>query len=138
MNERFEALANKNVLIVDDSIQITSLLFDIFSSCDALVTSANNGRSAMVLVQINDFDLILLDIVMPDPNGWDVLRFIQSLSPHMLEKTILITGHQYNEQTIRYLNNTSAMVIYKPFDVDILRAAACDILLAGERSVSVA
>ena len=138
MNERFEILASKNILIVDDSIQITSLLFDIFSSCDALVTSVNNGRSAMVLVQISDFDLIFLDIVMPEPNGWDVLRFIQSLRPHLLEKTILITGHQYNEQTIRYLNNTSAMVIYKPFDVDILRSAACDILLTNERSMSVA
>ncbi len=123
-------LAGRRILIVDDSRQITSLLRDVFASCEARTTGVNNGQTAMVQLQLGAFDLVLLDLVMPAPDGWDVLRFMRSVQPGLLERTILLTGDRYHCGPVRHIGETDIPVVYKPFDVYELRSIACEVLAA--------
>ncbi|MCP3699663.1 MAG: response regulator [Aliivibrio sp.] len=61
------------ILLVDDDIELTSLLKDILSLEGYQVTEANNGIEGLEAIT-NDLDLILLDIMMPKMNGMDMLR----------------------------------------------------------------
>jgi DNA-binding response OmpR family regulator len=128
MAEQYESLTGKRVLIVDDEVQITSLVADVLTACGAKVTAANNGRDAMMLIQIADFDLVLLDLVMPDPDGWDVLRFMRHVRPALLRHTILLTGDRYHKDTLRLIDDAEVTVVYKPFELHELRASACKVL----------
>lgn len=62
-----------NILLVDDDIELTSLLKDILSLEGYHVTEANNGIEGLAAAT-HDLDLILLDIMMPKMNGMDMLR----------------------------------------------------------------
>ncbi len=132
MKDEFRSLAGKRVLIVDDSPHITMLLRDVFGSCGATVAVANSGRDAMVQLQVDSFDLMLLDLVMPEPDGWEVLRFARQIKPDLLERTVLLTGDRYNRHTVRDICDAELPAVFKPFALDDLRAAACDTLFRAE------
>jgi DNA-binding NtrC family response regulator len=137
MTDQFRPLAGKRVLIVDDSPQITALVADVFRHCGAAASTANSGPDAMAQLQIATFDLVVLDLVMPEPDGWDVLRFMKAVRPALLGRTILLTGDRYHRQTRQSIDEAELRVVFKPFAVDDLRAAACDALFAAESSLAV-
>ena len=137
MTDQFTPLAGKRILVVDDSPQITALLRDVFDLCGAAVRVANSGQDAMFQLRTAPFDLIVLDLVMPEPDGWDVLRFMRAAKPGLLRRTLLLTGDRYHRQTQRGIDDAELPVVFKPFAVDDLRAAACDALFAAESRLAV-
>ena len=112
---------------------MTALLRDVLASWRTSVAFANSGRDAMIQIQLDTFDLVLLDVVIPDVDGWEVLRFMASAKPELLSRTILLTGDRYGRGTAERIRRCGLPVVYKPFDVDKLRAVARDILV-GPRS----
>ena len=124
----YEILAGQRILIVDDSPQITALLSDVFTTCGADVLTANTGREAIRLIRDESLNLILLDVIMPDIDGWEIYHFIQRVRPELIDRTIFLTGARWHEEVLRRLNHVELPVIYKPFDIDSVRAKACDVL----------
>ncbi len=73
--------SNKRILVADDDNEIRDLLvFDIQSS-GYIVDSAQNGEIALKKALENNYDLILLDVMMPKMNGYDVCRNIRMVKP---------------------------------------------------------
>ena len=134
MTDMLEPLAGRRVLVVDDSIEITALIRDVFAERNAVVTIANSGSQAMLLIQFFNFDLVLLDIVMPAPDGWDLLEFMRTRMPDLLARTILLTGDRYSRETLRRLGETRMAVVYKPFDLEELWAVARNRLTRADRT----
>ena len=128
MPSEFSALAGRRILAIDDFVGITSLLKDLFEAHGASVVSANTGASAMLLAQMGVFDLVILDLVMPRPNGWDVLELLRRQRPELLARTIVLTGNHFNEDTVRRIAAQNLPAIYKPFDLDDLRRTSCEVL----------
>ena len=64
--------APKKILVVDDDKAVITLLESLLSSQGYKVSAANDGLDAMVQVRNNVPDLIILDIMMPELNGYDV------------------------------------------------------------------
>ncbi len=72
---------NKRLLVVDDDEQIRELLtFDIAQS-GYIVDSASDGEAGLKKVLENNYDLILLDVMMPKMNGYDVCKNIRLVKP---------------------------------------------------------
>ena len=128
MSDAFRILRDRRILIVDDSVQITSLLDEVFTQCGSTVMTANSGQAAMVKLQSEEFDLVILDLVMPAPNGWDIVGFMRQARPEMLSRTILLTGDRYHKKTVHDIDETEIYVVFKPFNLRMLRAAACKII----------
>lgn len=112
-------METKNILIIDDDQQILKLLqmFIEANACAAVTeTSAEKG---LAMIRKNEFDLVLLDIMLPDGNGLDVLKNIQKISPKL--PVIMITGGNDIEVAEKCLETGAADYITKPFDFEYLR-----------------
>ena len=68
------------ILVVDDDHYISDLIRQILEPEGFVVTVANGGRSALEMVAASEPDLVLLDINMPDMNGYEVLKRIREKS----------------------------------------------------------
>jgi len=132
MQNKFHALTGRKILIVDHSTLITSLLSDVFGACGAFVSKANSGQEAMFLIRLENFELVLLDPVMPPPNGWDLLQFMRRIKPELPAKTILLTCDRYGKDASRAIAQAKMPVVYKPFNIDKLRSLACDVLCSTD------
>ena len=128
MSDAFKTLRDRRILVVDDSVQITSLLDEIFTECGSTVVTANSGRRALGKLQSEEFDLVILDLVMPAPNGLDVVRIMRQTRPELLSRTILLTGDRYHHQLVHDIGETEIHVVYKPFNLRSLRATACELI----------
>ena len=67
----------KRILVVDDDENILSLERTILEQKGFLVTTAGGGEEALKLLREQDFDLVLLDVMMPDKDGFEVCRQIK-------------------------------------------------------------
>jgi len=67
-------VSDMKILVVDDDVSLTGLLDGLLSGQGHTVLVANDGLEAMVQVRKNVPDLIILDIMMPEINGYDVCR----------------------------------------------------------------
>ncbi len=132
MNTQLSALRGKSVLIVDDSPEMTALLDDVLTASGARVVVAQDGRSAMRLIMDRHFDLVVLDVVMPQPDGLAVLRFMQEQCPCLVRQTILLTGAAHHS-AVRRLEDLDVCLLLKPFDLRHLRGAACERALGPTR-----
>ncbi len=85
------ARVNK-ILVVDDDPVIIKLLQNILSAEDFEVIAASDGLDAMAQVKEHKPDLIVLDIMMPKINGYDVCRNLKFDSPYKDIPIILLTA----------------------------------------------
>ncbi len=101
------------VLIVDDEQWVQEVFRDFCELTRAFdVELAESGRDAIDKVRNNRYDLVTLDLIMPEMSGLDVLSAIKKFSPQM--PVIVITGNA----TDRLVNEAGVMgacrVMYKP------------------------
>jgi two-component system, sensor histidine kinase len=81
------------VLVVDDHPDTAEVLSTLFHMLGHETRSARRGREALELAQANDFDVILLDIGLPDLSGYDVVRELRA-DPRNPDRYITaVTGH---------------------------------------------
>lgn len=114
-------LKNVNILLVEDEQPVSSLIREVLARLGAEVHVADSGQAGLDRLASLPFDLVLLDVVLPDINGLDVLLQIQATMPHLSHRTILMTGAQYHIDSIRQLRNLTVPTLYKPFTLRQLR-----------------
>ena len=120
--------AAAEVLIIEDDEQIQKLLIAILARGGVSSQVAGDGQAAVALLDSTKFDAVVLDLMLPRMNGFDVLRHLSVADPAMLERTIVITGA--SERLYRnspQIRHTRAL-LRKPFDIAKLQqevAAAC-------------
>ena len=116
------------LLAVDDNRNNTELLKKRLRKQGHEVITANNGREAMVsLIDNNDTDLILLDIVMPEMNGYEFLKFIKNDKRFHELPVIMISSMDDTDSIYRCIEAGADDYITKPFEKSILdaRIASC-------------
>ncbi len=102
-----------NVLIVDDEPGICKYLKQLLSRKHYKVSTAVSGREAIKNIDQTDFDLVFLDLSLPDMEGYQVLDHINEQSPETL--VIIITGYASVESAIKVLRKGAYDYIEKPF-----------------------
>lgn len=68
------------VLIVDDEIDTGQLIAHTLKTAGYQVAIVDNGRKALRMIRDLSFDIVLLDVMMPDLDGFDVMQQIQAMS----------------------------------------------------------
>ena len=107
----------QNILIVEDDMDIQELLREFLKEADYGVTAASDGIEAMDLFAKNEYDLILLDIMLPKIDGFGVCELIRKQSQVPI---IMLTALGGEEEQIRGLDLQVDDYITKPFSVPIL------------------
>jgi CheY-like chemotaxis protein len=106
------------LLIVDDDDAIRKLLTVIFERRgDFAVECVADGAAAVELLRRQHFDIILLDLMLPLKNGFEVIREMKSFSPPILLRTIVVTAA--SQATLRDFEDAKLLrgLVRKPFDL---------------------
>jgi YesN/AraC family two-component response regulator len=80
----------KKILIVEDDQMLRETLVEVLSNDNYELYEAENGEQGLDLVQIENFDLVITDILMPHKDGLEVIMHLKKLSPQT--KIIAISG----------------------------------------------
>ena len=110
------------LLVVDDDAAITTLLVALFSRQGFLIETAANGEEAIEKLRSAEYSAILLDLMLPRMNGFEVIRDIKSFAPALLERTIVVTAA--SDATLHHFDRSEVFaLIRKPFELDELVGA---------------
>jgi putative two-component system response regulator len=110
------------ILVVDDEPSNIDLLTRVMVREGYDVVSAANGELALVAVARERPDIVLMDVNMPEVNGFDVCRQLKRDAATRLLPVILITGLSASEDRIRGIDAGADDFLSKPFSIDELRA----------------
>jgi len=105
----------KKVLIVEDHQKLMRFIVLGLKSNNFIVDTATSGQEALDKIISNEFDIIVLDIRLPDIDGFDVLRQLRKTS--LLPAIAYSATPEYNARALECGANT---FLPKPFDMDLL------------------
>ncbi|NOI67242.1 response regulator transcription factor [Vibrio sp. 99-8-1] len=110
----------KRILIIEDNRNIAGILFDYFESNDISLDYADNGELGVKLAQEVNFDIILLDLMLPRMNGLQVCETLRELG----NKTpiLMLTALDSKEDMLTGFKYGADDYVTKPFDLSILEA----------------
>lgn len=116
-----------NILAVDDEKDTLSFLKDLLSEAGHRVIAVPNGMQAIAAVQIEPVDVVLLDLMMPGTDGFEVARFL-SENWNTYEIPVIVLSCRRDEES-KSIAKIFGCVRYmeKPFDPAELLAALTDI-----------
>ena len=111
------------ILIVDDNPDIREYLNEIIAELGYQPYPASTGMEALdILTENNQIDLILLDVIMPEMNGFDVLASIRKNKEYDEIRIIMLTALQYIEDKELAFKLGASDYLQKPFDIRELSA----------------
>jgi two-component system nitrogen regulation response regulator NtrX len=107
-----------HILVVDDEADIRKLLEEILREEDYAVASTGTGNEALVLLRDVSYDVMLLDIWLPDRDGLEVLSEIRSLETENKPEVIIISGHGTIETAVRATKLGAFDFLEKPLSLE--------------------
>jgi DNA-binding NtrC family response regulator len=107
------------VLVVDDEEAVRTYLADLLSAEGYQVRTASSGVQALEMLSSNAFDVALLDVMMPDMSGLDVIRRYRAANG--TTPVVVLSALSGADDAVRALRMGATDYLTKPFDVDALR-----------------
>jgi DNA-binding response OmpR family regulator/DNA-binding CsgD family transcriptional regulator len=117
-----QALPRDIVLLVDDSPDSLGFLTEALEGSGFSVLIATSGRSALDIVERITPDLVLLDAVMPDLDGFETCRRLKAVPSVSQVPVIFMTGLTETEHVVHALGSGGVDYLTKPINIDELRA----------------
>lgn len=112
--------APARILLVDDDPMITELVVDMLGMEGYDVDTANNGLEALQKLERQRYDLIITDLHMPKLDGSGFYRELGRRKLHSLKRIIFLTGTTGASDEHRFVQESGAPVLFKPFNVSDL------------------
>ena len=106
------------VLVVDDEIEVVEFLCNFLRRLDVSSEKAVNGEGAIKIFEQTKPDWVLLDIKMPDMDGFEVFKEIKKIKPDV--KVMMITGRDDKESQSKAKKLGAMDYIIKPLDLEEL------------------
>lgn len=115
------ALLTANILIVEDDELNCELLKRRLEAAKYKVSTVSTGTQALKLITEQKFDLVLLDIMLPDINGVKVLEQIKQDPNNASLQIIMLTANSEREMVLKCLDGGAADYLTKPFSMSIVK-----------------
>ncbi len=116
-----EEMKSLEILIIDDNEQITKMLTTFLELKEHKCTVANDGKEGLVLIKNDRHDVILLDLAMPEFDGFAVIKHLEEENMLKDHKVIVFTASTITEDELDGLVTRGvSSYILKPIDIDVL------------------
>jgi DNA-binding response OmpR family regulator len=124
------SLNTNTVLVADDDPEILAIIRKVLKRLKLEVLEAMDGDEAMSLILENQPGLVILDVMMPGQNGWEVCRAIRDTESLTGTRVLMLTGigERLNEMTSPLYGADA--YLDKPFDLETLDAKVQELLEA--------
>lgn len=121
------------ILIVDDEAPIRALMRATLTMAGHTVVEASGGEEALEKIKKEDFDAVVLDIMMPVTDGYEVLERIKAIPARAGLPVVVVTAKAYESEGImREMTAGAIDHITKPFDPEDLEIAVSRALTASD------
>ncbi|HUI07392.1 MAG TPA: ATP-binding protein [Verrucomicrobiae bacterium] len=109
--------AQRRLLIVDDEPGIVDVLKEVLGTSGYRIETASNGAEALARIASQHYDLIISDLCMPEMSGERLYRMIGERFPHLQDRIVFVTGDTVSPTSRRFLDETGAPWLSKPFNI---------------------
>jgi len=110
-----------NVLIIDDNEQITKMVSSFLDMSNHDCTIVNDGKDGLELIKTNQYDSIVLDLAMPEFDGYEILDTLKNENPSQISKIIILTASSISLETVKKFKDLGvSSCLQKPVDIDQL------------------
>ncbi len=120
---------SKKILLVDDEESIRKLVLTVFEDSEYTFVEASNGAEALNVMDVQAFDLIITDIIMPDCDGIELVMTVRKKTP---EIKVIVMSAGGRVRADHYLNLAEKLgasrVFEKPFNTVELRETVAELL----------
>jgi two-component system cell cycle response regulator DivK len=120
MNEQTSAEQKQQILVVDDSEDMRVLLGWVLEKAGYRVIFAIDGQSSLTQAKLHRPDLILMDLSLPDINGWEAVAHLRKMPEFCTTPIIAVTAHVSPVETEHAMAIGCTAHIGKPFDTRVL------------------
>lgn len=114
-----------SLLIAEDERGIRETVREFFKRRDFEIWEAADGREALKLIEERDFDIVLLDVMMPKADGFQVCRELRSKSD---TPVVFLTARTAEEDQLMGFQVKADDYITKPFSLPVLHAKVCALI----------
>ena len=109
------------ILIVDDDIELTKAVETALTSFDHDIQTTNDPRKGLELIKEKNYDLIFLDLAMPDFSGVDIVNYLAKDGTIKEKKIVILTASVVKEEELKNLLDLGVhSVLQKPVEIDAL------------------
>ena len=110
-----------NVLIIDDNEQITKMISSFLDLSNHDCTIVNDGKDGLELIKTKQYDSIVLDLAMPEFDGYEILDTLKKEDPSQISKIIILTASSIPLETVKKFKELGvSSCLQKPVDIDQL------------------
>lgn len=121
----------QRILVVDDEATLCQLLKEAFETAGYTVETASSVRAGKAALGSAEFDLIVLDVMMPEESGFELLSWMRR-EEQMATPVILLTGVSAEEDKLRAFNLDADDYVVKPFSLPEFLARVKAVLRRSE------
>jgi CheY-like chemotaxis protein len=123
------------ILVADDSASDRELLWELFRGYSCVWLEATNGAEALSQVLVEEPDVLILDVRMPEFSGWEVCRAIRSREGLSQVRVLMLTsmGARVNATTSPLFGADG--YLDKPFDIDVMRSMVASLVERNGRQL---
>ena len=111
-------MKNLKILLVDDEVEFVTTLAERLRLREFQTEISTDGEDALNIFDTSDFDIVVLDVLMPGMSGLDVLKEIKSRNSNI--PVILLTGHGSTKEGLEGMNLGAFDYLMKPIDIEEL------------------
>ncbi|PJA49172.1 MAG: hypothetical protein CO171_05815, partial [Syntrophobacterales bacterium CG_4_9_14_3_um_filter_49_8] len=118
LKEAWPVMEKGKILLIDDEPILLVTISDALAKAGYKVEVAENGQKGLAMFHGESFDMAIVDMVLPDISGIDILKEIKSLSPETM--VVMITAYGTVEKAVEAMKLGAHDFITKPFSLDEL------------------
>jgi two-component system alkaline phosphatase synthesis response regulator PhoP len=108
------------ILLVDDDALVLETVRETLQACNYLIDTANNSQEALAKVREGGYSMIILDLLLPDMNGYLLAQEIRRLNPNLGNRILFISGIMFGQSTMEHIGTVGAGFLSKPFQMESL------------------
>jgi two-component system, sensor histidine kinase and response regulator len=117
-----EIIENVTILVIDDNQENLKVISNFLNEKKYRIALALDGKSALKILESNNIDLILLDVMMPDTDGFELCRILKEKNTTRNIPVIFLTARADTEDIVKGFEIGGVDYITKPFNKEELYA----------------